>query len=113
MPRFRVAGVVIEIIRGIIIGPSVLGWAKADEPVQTDAPTVATVTDFSVQLTLTPVHAGVNKFVIRNGGPSEHEFIGFKIDQPVAELALNSDGNLDEEALTSVTDAPNLAPHTD
>ena len=27
-------GVVIEIILGIIIGPSVLGWAKADEPVQ-------------------------------------------------------------------------------
>ena len=34
VPRFRVPGVVIEIILGIIIGPSVLGWAKADEPVQ-------------------------------------------------------------------------------
>ena len=27
-------GVVIEIILGIIIGPSVLGWATVDEPVQ-------------------------------------------------------------------------------
>jgi len=34
VPRFRVPGVVIEIILGIIIGPSVLGWATADEPVQ-------------------------------------------------------------------------------
>jgi Kef-type K+ transport system membrane component KefB len=34
VPRFRVPGVVIEISLGIIIGPSVLGWAKADEPVQ-------------------------------------------------------------------------------
>ncbi len=33
-PRFRVPGVVIEIILGIVIGPSVLGWADADEPVQ-------------------------------------------------------------------------------
>ena len=33
VPRFRVPGVVIEIILGIIIGPSVLGWATADEPV--------------------------------------------------------------------------------
>jgi Kef-type K+ transport system membrane component KefB len=33
-PRFRVPGVVIEIVLGIIIGPSVLGWAEADEPVQ-------------------------------------------------------------------------------
>jgi Kef-type K+ transport system membrane component KefB len=34
VPRFRVPGVVIEIVLGIIIGPSVLGWAAADEPVQ-------------------------------------------------------------------------------
>ncbi len=33
VPRFRVPGVVIEIIIGIIIGPSVLGWAEADDPV--------------------------------------------------------------------------------
>ncbi len=34
VPRFRVPGVVIEIILGIVLGPSVLGWATADEPVQ-------------------------------------------------------------------------------
>jgi Kef-type K+ transport system membrane component KefB len=34
VPRVRVPGVVIEIVLGIIIGPSVLGWARADEPVQ-------------------------------------------------------------------------------
>ena len=34
VPRFRVPGVVIEIVLGIVIGPSVLGWATADEPVQ-------------------------------------------------------------------------------
>jgi Kef-type K+ transport system membrane component KefB len=34
IPRVRVPGVVVEIVLGIIIGPSVLGWARADEPVQ-------------------------------------------------------------------------------
>ncbi len=34
MPRVRVPAVVLEIVAGIVIGPSVLGWAKADLPVQ-------------------------------------------------------------------------------
>jgi Kef-type K+ transport system membrane component KefB len=34
VPRFPVPGVVVEIVLGIVIGPSVLGWATADEPVQ-------------------------------------------------------------------------------
>ena len=34
-PRLRVPGVVIEIILGIIIGPSVLGWAAVDESTPT------------------------------------------------------------------------------
>ena len=34
LPRLRVPGVVVEIVLGIVIGPSVLGWAEADEPVQ-------------------------------------------------------------------------------
>ncbi len=33
-PRLRVPGVVVEIVLGIIVGPSVLGWAHADEPLQ-------------------------------------------------------------------------------
>jgi Kef-type K+ transport system membrane component KefB len=33
-PRLRVPAVVLEIIGGIIIGPSVLGWVHADLPVQ-------------------------------------------------------------------------------
>ena len=32
-PRLPLPGVVIEIVGGIVIGPSVLGWAHADEPV--------------------------------------------------------------------------------
>jgi hypothetical protein len=58
------------------------------------------------------VHVGQNEFVIRNQGPAEHELIAFKIDQPVADLALTPDGDLDEEALTNVSDGPNLAPLT-
>jgi Kef-type K+ transport system membrane component KefB len=34
LPLLRVPSVVVEILLGIVIGPSVLGWAKADEPVQ-------------------------------------------------------------------------------
>jgi Kef-type K+ transport system membrane component KefB len=33
-PRLRLPSVVAEIFLGILIGPSVLGWATADEPVQ-------------------------------------------------------------------------------
>jgi Kef-type K+ transport system membrane component KefB len=32
-PRFRLPAIVLEIVLGIIIGPSVLGWVKPDEPV--------------------------------------------------------------------------------
>jgi Kef-type K+ transport system membrane component KefB len=32
-PRFRIPAVVLEIVLGIVIGPSVLGWVKADLPV--------------------------------------------------------------------------------
>jgi Kef-type K+ transport system membrane component KefB len=34
LPRVRVPGVVVEILAGILIGPSVLGWAEVDEPVR-------------------------------------------------------------------------------
>jgi Kef-type K+ transport system membrane component KefB len=34
VPMLRLPNVVVEIVLGIIIGPSVLGWADADEPVQ-------------------------------------------------------------------------------
>lgn len=33
-PRVRLPAIVLEILLGIVIGPSVLGWAKADLPVQ-------------------------------------------------------------------------------
>src|ERR671936_901311 len=34
VPKLRLPNVVVEIVLGILIGPSVLGWAKAEEPVQ-------------------------------------------------------------------------------
>src|SRR5215470_3960251 len=34
LPRLRIPAVVLEIIGGIIIGPSVLGWVHVDLPVQ-------------------------------------------------------------------------------
>src|ERR687887_221970 len=34
VPKLRLPNVVVEIILGIVIGPAVLGWAKAEEPVQ-------------------------------------------------------------------------------
>src|SRR5438094_294928 len=34
VPRLQVPAVVVEIVLGIIIGPDVLGWASADEPVR-------------------------------------------------------------------------------
>ncbi len=77
-----------------------------------DGPTIATLSDFSIQLTSTPVHVGQNEFLIRNQGPSEHELVAFQIDQPVADLAITPEGDLDEDALTNVSDGKNLAPFT-
>src|SRR5690349_13620580 len=34
LPRLPVPGAVLEVIAGIIVGPSVLGWVRADAPVQ-------------------------------------------------------------------------------
>src|SRR3954453_21755804 len=34
MPRLRVPSVIIEIVAGIILGPSLLGWVHVDLPVQ-------------------------------------------------------------------------------
>lgn len=34
VPRLRVPAVVVEIVAGIVVGPQVLDWARADEPVQ-------------------------------------------------------------------------------
>lgn len=34
VPRVRLPGVVVEIVLGIVVGPSVLGWAEADEVVR-------------------------------------------------------------------------------
>ena len=33
-PRLRLPAVVLEIVIGILLGPSVLGWVKVDLPVQ-------------------------------------------------------------------------------
>jgi len=33
-PRLRIPGVVLEIIAGVVLGPSVLGWVRVDLPVQ-------------------------------------------------------------------------------
>ena len=34
LPRLPVPGAVLEVVAGIIVGPSVLGWVRVDAPVQ-------------------------------------------------------------------------------
>jgi Kef-type K+ transport system membrane component KefB len=34
LARLRVPAVVVEIVAGIVVGPSVLGWVRVDLPVQ-------------------------------------------------------------------------------
>ena len=34
LPRLPVPGAVLEVIAGVVVGPSVLGWARIDAPVQ-------------------------------------------------------------------------------
>src|ERR671920_726681 len=33
-PALRIPAVVLEIVAGIVVGPSVLGWVEVDEPVE-------------------------------------------------------------------------------
>ena len=102
----RKPSVLVAVLLGVALSFGLQGCA-ADPP---DGPSIAQLVDFKVQLSSTPVRLGTNTFVISNDGQEEHEFIGFKIDRPVAELELTPDGNLNEDVLTSVTDGPNLAP---
>ena len=34
LPRLRLPAVVVEIVAGVVLGPSVLGWVQIDLPVQ-------------------------------------------------------------------------------
>ena len=34
LPRLRLPAVVVEILAGVVLGPSVLGWVEADLPVE-------------------------------------------------------------------------------
>jgi uncharacterized cupredoxin-like copper-binding protein len=83
-------------------------WARSS-----GRPTTTQLADYSIQLSGTAVHVGTNVFAIENSGTQEHEFIGFKIDQPVTKLALTSDGDLNEDVLDNVTDGDNLQPGTE
>jgi uncharacterized cupredoxin-like copper-binding protein len=104
-PRSRVA------IAGVgIAAVLVISGCGADPP---DAPTTTKLSDYSIQLSGTPVHIGTNVFAIENTGGQEHEFVGFEIEQPVAQLARTPDGDLNEDVLKSVTDGDNLQPGTD
>jgi uncharacterized cupredoxin-like copper-binding protein len=107
--RRRWLGWVALIGVGALASAGVIGCGP-DPP---DAPTVTALADYSIHLSATPVHLGTNAFVIQNGGTVEHEFIGFKIDRPVAQLARTPDGDLDEDVLTKVTDGDNLQPGID
>lgn len=103
--RRKPSGLIVVLV-GLALSFGVQGCA-ADPP---DGPSIAALSDFKVQLSSTPVHLGTNSFVVNNKGQQEHEFIGFKIDRPVAALEMTPDGDLNEDVLTSVTDGPNLAP---
>lgn len=38
LPRLRIPSVVLEIVAGVVVGPSVLGWVHVDLPVQIPLP---------------------------------------------------------------------------
>ena len=90
---------------------AMLGLAACG-PDPPDAPTIATLADFSLHLSATPIHTGTNQLLIYNNGDEQHELVVFKIDQPVEALALTPEGDLNEEVLTNVSDGDNVAPKT-
>ena len=97
VPRLRLPAVVLEIVAGIVVGPSVLGWVEVDQPVA-----VLSVVGLAFLLFL----AGLEIDVARLRGPVlRAAALGFVVSFTVAitiALVLSSAGVADEPLFLAV-----------
>ena len=71
----------------------------------------ATEKDFSIGLDSTEVAAGEVTFTINNEGPSAHEFVVIATDTAPGDLPVK-DGLVEEDGITVVDEAEDIAPST-
>ena len=71
----------------------------------------ATEKDFSIALDSTEVAAGEVTFTINNEGPSAHEFVVIATDTAPGDLPVK-DGLVEEDGITVVDEAEDIAPST-
>lgn len=71
----------------------------------------ATEKDFSIALDSTEVAAGEVTFTINNEGPSAHEFVVIATDTAPGDLPVK-DGLVEEDSITVVDEAEDIAPST-
>ncbi len=71
----------------------------------------ATEKDFSIALDSTEVAAGEVTFTINNEGPSAHEFVVVATDTAPGDLPVK-DGLVEEDGITVVDEAEDIAPST-
>ncbi len=71
----------------------------------------ATEKDFSIALDPTEVAAGEVTFTINNEGPSAHEFVVVATDTAPGDLPVK-DGLVEEDGITVVDEAEDIAPST-
>src|SRR3954467_9779345 len=93
-PRVRVPAVVLEIVAGIVVGPSVLGWVEVDEAVE-----VIALLGLAFLLFLVGLGVGFGKL---RGRPLKLAVLGFAISFAVAlvvSLGLSTAGLVDTPLL--------------
>jgi Kef-type K+ transport system membrane component KefB len=98
LPRLRVPAVVLEIVLGILVGPSVLGWLEADLAVQ-----VVALLGLAMLLFLAGLEIDVRRL---RGALLRAALVGYAISVAVglaAGLALDGIGWVDDPALLAVT----------
>jgi uncharacterized cupredoxin-like copper-binding protein len=71
----------------------------------------ATEKDFSIAIDPTEVPAGEVTFTINNEGPSAHEFVVVQTDTAPGDLPVK-DGLVEEDGITVVDEAEDIAPST-
>jgi uncharacterized cupredoxin-like copper-binding protein len=71
----------------------------------------ATEKDFSISIDPTEVAAGEVTFTINNEGPSAHEFVVVQTDTAPGDLPVK-DGLVEEDGITVVDEAEDIAPST-
>lgn len=85
--------------------------ASASDSVGGGTAIAATVKDFELTVDPTTAPTGEMNFTITNDGPSAHEFVVVKTDTAPDALPV-TDGLVDEDGITVVDEAEDIAPST-